>query len=74
MNDFLGLHIIIPYSNLVPSKILFPYKKQGELIDRIEYHVSFTVEKVAEGKKELDVAEGYHKEAIKVSCLLSTKK
>nr|BAH72906.1 ACYPI005967 [Acyrthosiphon pisum] len=26
-------------------------ENQGELIDRIEYHVSFTVEKVAEGKK-----------------------
>lgn len=50
-----------------------PYEKkkkkntiQGELIDRIEYHVQFTVEKVADGKKELDVAEEYHKSSQKV--------
>ncbi|VVC30304.1 Hypothetical protein CINCED_3A015785 [Cinara cedri] len=46
-------------------------ENQGELIDRIEYHVQFTVEKVAEGKKELDVAEEYHKSSRKVSYLSS---
>ncbi|CAI6367767.1 unnamed protein product [Macrosiphum euphorbiae] len=45
-------------------------ENQGELIDRIEYHVSFTVEKVAEGKKELDVAEDYHKGAQKKKIMI----
>ncbi|XP_050437417.1 syntaxin-1A isoform X2 [Adelges cooleyi] len=45
-------------------------ENQGELVDRIEYHVSFTVEKVADGKKELDVAQEYHKEAQKKKIMI----
>lgn len=55
-----------PISHVVPHSTL---QTQGELVDRIEYHVETTQNHVAEGHQQLKTAQEYQSKARKVSDL-----
>lgn len=55
---------------LIPSQISpFPIKKQGELIDRVEYHVASAADHVKSGQGELHQAQQYQSKARKVGLI-----